>query len=536
MTMGEAIRQECGQRPGQEVLICGARRLSNRELLADIDALSRGLAGLGIAKGDRIVALLPPGPEFAYLFFAAATIGAVVVPLSPEAEERTLAEVLRNADPRAVVALQPLAGGLPLPGSGPRYLIRAGGEGEGPTLEGLMRSGAAEPPAIEAAPGDLLALLYTSGTTGTPKATMHTHRSLMAPLLATLKVRELWMRPSSPRTLAGVARALTRYRTRLLRTIGRPQTLLSTVAGWHTITGLHLLFQGLLMGDRLVVMPRFHPQEALQLVERERVTILIGVPTAYRAMFSLPDFDRYDTSSLLVCGTGAAPCPPPLAREIQRRFKCALYIGFGMTEAAGPFSIGSLADSEADQAETVGRPMPGIDVRIVDQERRDLPQGEVGELAVRGGGVMLGYYQAPELTSEVIDEGGWLYTGDLATIDEKGYLRIVGRKKDVIIRGGRNIYPAEIEGHLLSHPKVRDAAVVGVPSAVGGESVWAYIRLKEGAEMTVREVLDHCRGRLAIHQIPSEVRVVSEFPQGEPGKSQKFKLRAMAVQERGGAP
>jgi acyl-CoA synthetase (AMP-forming)/AMP-acid ligase II len=288
------------------------------------------------------------------------------------------------------------------------------------------------------------------------------------------------------------------------------------------------------MGDRLVVMPRFHPQEALELVERESVTILVAVPTAFQAMLGLPDFGRYDTSSLLVCGTGAAPCPPVLAREIQRRFGCALHMGFGMTESAGAISISSLADSDAEQAETVGRPMPGIDVRIVDEERRDLPQGEVGELAVRGGGVMLGYYRAPELTSEVLDERGWLYTGDLATIDARGYLRIVGRKKDLIIRGGQNIYPAEIEGHLLSHPKVRDAAVVGVPSAVGGESVWAYIRLEEGAEMTPREVLDHCRGTLAICQIPSEVRFLRELPQAEPGKSQKHKLRAMALEEKGG--
>jgi acyl-CoA synthetase (AMP-forming)/AMP-acid ligase II len=278
-------------------------------------------------------------------------------------------------------------------------------------------------------------------------------------------------------------------------------------------------------------MPRFHPEEALRIVERERVTVFVTVPTAYQALLALPDVARYDTSSLLVCATGGAPCPPSLAREIRQRFGCALYNGFGMTEAAGGISVSSLADSDEKQVETVGRVMPGIDVRIVDEERRDLPPGEVGELAVRGESVMLGYYQAPELTARVKDENGWLYTGDLARIDEKGYLRIVGRAKDVIIRGGQNIYPAEIEGYLSSHPKIEDAAVVGVPSAVGGESVWAFVRLKENAQMTIQEVLDHCRGTLEPYKIPSQVRFVSELPQAETGKSQKFKLREAAIQE-----
>jgi fatty-acyl-CoA synthase len=179
--------------------------------------------------------------------------------------------------------------------------------------------------------------------------------------------------------------------------------------------------------------------------------------------------------------------------------------------------------------------MPGVETRIVDEERRDLPRGEVGELALRGEGVMLGYYQAPELTAEVIDEGGWLYTGDLATIDEKGYLHIVGRKKDVIIRGGQNIYPAEIESYLATHPKIGEVAVVGVPAAVGGESVWAFVRLAEGVEMTAREVLDYCREALEPYKIPSQVRFLSEFPRAETGKSRKVELRAMALQElRGG--
>lgn len=530
MTMGEAIRQMCLQRSDQEELVCGSTRLTYPQLLARIDNLSHGLSGLGVRKGDRVAALLPPGPEFVYLFFALAQLGAVVLPLNPQIRERGLSDVLGDAQPLALVTAQPLEAGFLRQAAGPRHIILTDGAGDDLTLGKLMQVEAPGPPQVTVEPGDLLALLYTSGTTGRPKATMHTHRSLIAPVVASLKVRELWSRPSNLRTVVEVARAMARYRTRLLHSIGRPQTLLSTV-GWHTITGLHVMLQGLLMGDRLVVMPAFRPQEALELVQQERVTVFVGVPMAYQVMLRLPDLDRYDTSSLLVCATGGAPCPPSLAREIQQRFNCATYLGFGMTEAAGGIACSSLSDSDAQQTETVGRPMPGIDVKIVDEGRHDLPPGQVGELAVRGEGVMLGYYQAPELTSEVIDETGWLYTGDLAMIDGKGYLHIVGRKKDVIIRGGQNIYPAEIESYLATHPQIGEAAVVGVPAAVGWESVWAFIRLVEGADMTAQMVLNYCREALEPYKIPSQVRFVNELPRAEAGKSQKFELRFMALQE-----
>jgi fatty-acyl-CoA synthase len=551
MTMSDALSASVEARPDLEVFICGQTRLTNRQLLANVDALARGLAGLGIRKGDRVVALLPPGPEFVYLFFAAAALGAVVVPLNPELRERGLRDVLGDAEPIALAAEHPPDDATLRQFAGLRHVITTGRQQRGISLAGLMAPGQAASPPGQAAPppgqatpppgqavppppavssDDLLALMYTSGTTGRPKATMHTHGGLIAPIVASVKVRELWLRPSSLRTVVEVTKAVARYRGRLLRSIGRPQTFLAA-AGWHTITGLHVMLQGLLMGDRLVAMPQFQPKEMLRIVEQERVTILVGVPTAYQALLGLPDFSQYDTSSLLVCGCGGAPCPLSLAREIQRSFHCAFYNGFGMTEAAGGIAVSGLADSDQQQIETVGRPMPGVDIRIVDEQRHDVPSGEVGELAVRGEGVMLGYYQAPEATAKVKDREGWLYTGDLARIDRKGYVRIVGRSKDVIIRGGQNIYPAEIESYLASHPKIGEAAVVGVPSAVGGESVWAFVRLKHNVQMTVREVLDFCRGTLETYKIPSQVRFVPELPKAEMGKYQKYKLRAAAMAE-----
>jgi len=516
--------------------VCGEARVAYGQLLERQSALARGLHDLGVRKGDSIVALLPPGPEFVYLFLALAELGAVMVPLNPHLRRRTLGGVLRDAAPVALVAARPIGGDLLHQAASLRHVILIDGhtdQGEGRVLSlaGLMERGRAAPaPETAVSPRDLLALLYTSGTTGTPKGAMHSHRSLIAPVVASIKLRELWIQRPGLRKLGQAAKALARYRGRLLRAVGRPQTFLSTV-GWHTITGLEVMLQALLMGDRLVAMPRFHPRRALQLVERERVTILVAVPTAFRVMVGLPGFERYDTSSLLICGTGAAPCPPRLAREIQRRFGCAVHIGFGATETAGGIAATTIADSDERQAETVGRPMPGVEIKVVDEGGRKLPPGQVGELTCRGDGVMIGYHRAPEMSARVMDADGWYHTGDLAVLDHEGYLRIVGRKKDVIIRGGHNVYPAEIEDYLTSHPGIREAAVVGVPSPLEGESVWAFVLLENGVQMTLQQVMSHCRAALEPYKIPKRIRFVSEFPRSETGKPQKFRLRARALGE-----
>jgi len=536
LTMAQAFRQVAESRPGQEALVCGELRATYSHLSGRIDVLAQSLHRLGVGRGDKVAALLPPGLEFVALFFAIARLGAVVVPINPQTRPRGLSHVLGDAEPVVLVAHRPVDEGPLRRSTSLRHVILAGERREHTLSLADLWVTEEDPslPADDTSPHDLLALLYTSGTTGTPKGTMHSHRSLITPVVASLKLRELWIRRPTLRSIGQTTKALARYRERLLRAAGRPQTFLSTV-GWHTITGLEAMLQALLMGDRLVVMPRFHPRDALRLIEQERVTVLIAVPMALQVMLGVREFERYDTSSLLICGTGAAPCPPHLAREIQRRLGCAVHIGFGATETAGGIAATSLADSDERQSETVGRPMPGMEIKIVDDQRRELPPGQVGELACRSDSIMLGYYRAPEATAEVKDEDGWYYTGDLAVMDEKGYLRIAGRKKDVIIRGGQNVYPAEIETYLTSHPKVREAAVVGVPAAVGGESAWAFVILEAGADMTAREIRDHCRAALEPYKIPARVRFVADFPRSQTGKPQKFKLQAIALQE-GGEP
>ena len=531
MTMADAICHVAESRRNQEALICGEVRATYGHLFEQIGALARGLHSLGIDKADKVATLLHPGPDFVTLFFAVASLGGIIVPLDPRLRRRGLSAVIQDAEPVALVTAHPVGAGLLRQAASLRHVILTGeGEAGGPSLAGLIAAGrSASPPPQDVSPDDLLGLLYTSGTTGTPKGTMHSHRSLIAPVVASIKLRELWIRRPNLRTLGQTARALARYRGRLLRAAGRPQTFLSTV-GWHTITGLEVMLQALLMGDRLVIMPRFHPREALEWIEREQVTVLVAVPMAFQVMLGVRDFERYDTSSLLICGTGAAPCPPHLAQEIQKRFGCAIHIGFGATETAGGIAATSLSDSAERQSETVGRPMPGVQIKIVDEQGRALCPGQVGELICRSDSVMLGYYHAPDATAEVMDEDGWYHTGDLAVMDDEGYLRIVGRKKDVVIRGGQSIYPPEIEAYLASHPKIREVAVVGIPAAVGGERAWAFVILKDGAEMNAQQVLDYCRAELEPYKVPARVCFVADFPRSQTGKPQKFKLRSVACQ------
>jgi acyl-CoA synthetase (AMP-forming)/AMP-acid ligase II len=383
---------------------------------------------------------------------------------------------------------------------------------------------------MPAEPRDQLAILYTSGTTGRARGVVHSHRSLIAPVVASLKLRETWMAWPNLGLLGRWLRVLMRYGVQLLAAVGRQQVIFSTIP-MHTIAGLEAMLQALLMGDRLVLLPRFHPVRALEAIRRERVTVLIAVPMAYVAMMRCREFAHYRHSSLLICATGSAPCSPELAREIRRRFGCAVHIGFGLTEVGGGIAATSLEDSTARQAETVGQPMPGMEVRIVDDERRPLPPGAVGELACRSDGLMLGYLGEQSGQGAVVDGHGWLYTGDLAVMDAKGYVRIVGRKKDMIIRGGQNIHPARIEAHLATMLHMREAIVVGVPDQLGGESVWAFVIPEPGTQMSEKDVLVHCRAALEAYEVPQCVRVVADVPRASNGKPQKYKLREIALKE-----
>lgn len=541
MTMAESLEAVAARCSRRTALWTPEARLTYQELERRASMLAAHLQRLGLHKGGRIATLLWGQPEFTYLFFAGARLGAVLAPLPPRMRPSALEAVLRELAPELIVASSSLEveGGLDtlraLRGSLPGRCEVAVVGGPVPGLlsfEDLMEDTApAAGPSEPILSQDLLAIVYTSGTTGQPKGVMHSHRSLISPVVASLKLREMWSTPfPAPARLGRWARVLLRYGTRLLRAAGRPQVMLSTMP-LHTISGLEAMLQALLMGDSLVLVPRFHPLRVLEAIERHRVTVLIGTPLSYQALMAVHDFERYRLSSLLICATGAAPCPPALAREIQRRFRCAVHIGFGMTELGGGIAATNLEDAAEYQAETVGRPMPGMEILIVDEQRRPVPPGVVGELACRSDSVMIGYFGNTADLGASVDEAGWLYTGDLAVMDEQGYLRIVGRKKDMIIRGGQNIHAARLEQFLGSIPGVREAAVVGVPDVLLGESVWAFIVPQPEATLSEAELLARCRAALEAHEVPQRIRLLPDLPRTSSGKPRKPELRELALRE-----
>jgi fatty-acyl-CoA synthase len=283
----------------------------------------------------------------------------------------------------------------------------------------------------------------------------------------------------------------------------------------------------------MVCLEAFSPRRVMDAVQNERCTALHGVPTMFIAILEHPDFSQHDFSRLRTGIMAGSPCPEEVMRQVMDRMHLTeITIAYGLTETAPVMTQTRTDDSLERRVTTVGRALPNIEVRVVDPATNaEVPRGTVGEVVCRGFNVMKGYYQMPEATAQAIDEEGWCHSGDLGMMDEAGYLRITGRIKDMILRGGENIYPREVEEYLYRHPKIADAQVVGVPSPVYGEEVMAFVRLKPGETATEAEVQEFLRSRISRHKVPRYVRFVEEFPATASGKIQKYKLRELAVAE-----
>ncbi len=539
MTLSQALSAIATTYPRREAVVCGSARLTFAELEDGVNRLACGLTKLGIKPGDRVVLLLRNGLPFVWSFFAVLRVGGVVVPLDPRLQRPEIAAILHSAAPVAVVS-ERHAPGLDL-GTAIGSLRRESASlrlaiftGEGPIADGLTlgevmgATGSASPPQLGLrAPDDLAVIFYTSGTTGIPQAVQHTHGRLLAAVLLTVRVRHAFFQELSVRRAAALAGMLWRHHVHAVRAI-RQQTWLTPMP-FSGMSGYTVLIQALLAGDRLVVMEQFHPVDALQLIEHERVTFFSGSPTILTVMLGSQAAHHCDLSSLLLVGLGAAPTPADLVRRVRADFGCAVVVGYGATELAGGVIATRLEDPDTPQPASVGKPLPGVEVKVVDDARQGLPPGCIGELACRVGGVTTDH--APDGTMAGLDRDGWYYTGDLATIDEGGSVRIVGRKRDLIIRGGQNIFPSDIERELERHPNVRRAAVVGLPDGVIGESVWAFVVRQPNSELTEVDLLLYCHGKLAAHKIPNAVRFLDALPMTESGEVRKFLLRQELLKE-----
>jgi fatty-acyl-CoA synthase/long-chain acyl-CoA synthetase len=493
--------------------VLGETRNTYRQLGEHVEALAAGISQLGISKDDKVALILPVCLENLYAFFALSKLGAPFVPISPQLRAFEVRHILSDSDAVAVITVGQMMGhdyalmieGLEtdLPELEHVIVYGEGGSEKSIPLAELLATEPATPGTELAGPDDTAGLMYTSGTTGLPKGAMHNHRSMLTQVTMVLDIFE-------PADLTAMLSHFPMFH--------------------HSGLAAPLIF--LLSGGKLVQGERFHPTEALEMIEAERISFVVGAPITAQLMLKMADMQPRDLSSLRVFGMGGSLCPPELIRALKERWGCRVFNGLGITEA-GFVSTTRPDDPEEAQCSTVGRPAHGVEVKIVDEERREVPTGQTGEIACRGPLLMDGYYKQPEATAQVLDEEGWYYTGDVGSLDEEGYLSILDRKKDVIVRGGENVYPAEIERYLVTHPRIKMAAVIGVPSEVVGEEVRAYVQPMEGAELTSAEVVDFCRGQIAAYKVPKleEVRFVDEFPLSALWKVQKYKLREEALKE-----
>jgi fatty-acyl-CoA synthase/long-chain acyl-CoA synthetase len=331
----------------------------------------------------------------------------------------------------------------------------------------------------------------------------------------------------------GLVRIIRRYGFSYFRNMfknyANPLKMLTSLPP-YTAGGIVITINFFLQGRIMVHLERYTPSDALRLIEKEKVTFLQLTPATALLFMRQSNLEEHDLSSLIYLSLGTSPVPPSLVDEITERLGVPVMIGYGATEIVGaPLVTEPFNDPYDALRETVGKAKAGYQVRVVDENRQELPSGEIGELAIKGGVRMLGYYKAEEMTQKVFDEDGWYYTRDLSTIDKDGYVRIIGRKDDTIIRGGQNIYPAEVESVLQSHPKIQQAAVIGVPDAIAGEKVRAYLVPEKGTNPTPVEVLNFCRENMAAYKVPADVTFVEELPISSTGKVLKRVLREEAL-------
>ena len=509
LTVGDALRDAAAQAPRTTALVQGAvdpaarRRWSYAELLEASERAARALLGR-FAPGDRVAVWANNIPEWVILELAAGLAGITIVTVNPALRPQELAYVLGQSQADGIFL-------IPAYRASPMAEMVQQVRRDLPALREVVSFADWDAFCAEAAPGRALPVVspdaaaqiqYTSGTTGFPKGAVLHHR--------------------------GVVNNARLYTARL--GLGRGSVFLSAMPLFHTAGCVMSVLGAAVTRGTLILPPYFDPGLMLELVAAERPGILLGAPTMFIMMLDHPDLATTDISSVRQLLTGGAVVPPALAGRVEAEFGAPLSIVFAQTEASPVITQTAPQDTAEDRAHTLGRPLPQTEVKIVDPASgQTVAPGVIGELCTRGYHVMTGYFRDPDKTAAAIDADGWLHTGDLASMDERGYCQIGGRLKDMIIRGGENIYPREIEQVLFEHPTVADVAVVGVPDAKWGEQVAAFVRPAPGRTPDPAELFAYCREHLAPHKTPRYWTVLEEFPQTPSGKIQKFVLRERFV-------
>ena len=507
MNFSSIIAKSCVNYDDRVCVVEGDHRLTFGEVEERASRLARALIAMGVEPGDRVAIFQVNCFQFVEMVYAIAKVGAIIVTLNFRLRGEETKYILNNSKARTFIV-------------GDRYVDMVHAIREdlphvknyvciGESLEGiqhyeslLQAQSPGTQPCVTAKADDTACIIYTSGTTGLPKGAMLTHANIVTPMTDTH----------------------TFY----------PGTLLINVPMYH-IAGIVSIALPLYRGDTQIILQQFDPGVFLEIVEHEAVNTTYLVPTMLQAVLDHPDFSQRDLSSLKHIGYGASPMPVNLLLRAKEVLQADFTNFFGLTESTGIVSVLSPEDHQLDGSKKeveqkkhrltgIGHAIPETEARVVDDQDNDVPIGEVGEIVCRGKKVMKGYWDNPEATEETL-RGGWLHTGDLASMDSDGYLYLSGRKKDMIIRGGETIYPVEIEAVLHKHPKILESAVIGVPDDYWGEVVKAFIVLKPGEDATAEEIIEYCREKLASYKKPSLVEFTDTLPKNAMQKVLKTVLR-----------
>ncbi len=472
----------------------------NYALLAEGTARVAGmLHARGVRPGDRVAVMLPNVPHFPLAYYGALRAGAIVVPMNVLLKSREVAYYLSDSGAKVLFAWHGFAEDAHAGAheAGAEVIDVVPGEFE----QQLMATDGRHE-VVERAGDDVAVLLYTSGTTGRSKGAALTHDNLRRNVEVSGNLFD--MGPG----------AITLGALPLFHSFGQTCSLNATITA----------------GGCLTMIPRFEPGKALEIMQRDGVTVFQGVPTMYSAILNHPGREAYDTSTLKVCVSGGAALPGEVMRGFEEAFGCPILEGYGLSETS-PVASFNPPDRER-KVGSIGIPIEGVEMKAVDDDDNEVPAGEVGEIVIRGHNVMKGYWEMPDATAEAV-RGGWFHTGDMARVDEDGYFFIVDRKKDLIIRGGFNVYPREVEEVLYEHPAVREAAVIGFPDASLGEEIGAAVALKEGAEADAEVLKAHVKEQLAAYKYPRRIWFVDELPKGPTGKILKREIKVPAEVEAG---
>jgi fatty-acyl-CoA synthase len=540
LTVGALLDLVHERRPDDEALVYADRdlRYTYTEFREVVEQCARALMALGIEKGDHVAVWGQNVPEWVTLQFATGKVGAVLVTINPAYKSHELKYVLEQSDAAALFMTEGLGdadflrilqdaipeldrvmdgklsidelpflknvilmGGDPpdgLPVMSFAEFLERGEEITGEELRGRQASLDAE---------EVINMQYTSGTTGFPKGVQLTHANIVKNAFYIGECMKL----------------------------GPEDRVCIPVPFFHCFGCVLGTLNVVTHEGTMVPVESFDAETVLQAVDQEKCTALLGVPTMFIAELDHPDFEHYDTSALRTGIMAGSPCPMEVMKKVVDEMGASeITIAYGQTESSPVITQTRTDDPLERRVSTVGRKLPDVEVKIVDVDTGvEVGPGEQGDLCTRGYHVMRGYYKMDDRTSEVIDEEGWLHTGDLAVIDEDGYVRITGRAKDMIIRGGENVYPREIEEFLYTHPEISDVQVYGVPDEKYGEKVAAAVKLREGSELTAEDIKDYCSENIAYFKVPEYVDFVEDYPMTASGKIQKYKLREAAVERYG---